>query len=261
MGTKVQKMKKATRKARKQNFKQMCKKVLLFPWKICKKAWALLVAACKHVWRLLCRVCAAIWNWLKSIDIVGMINLTLLVAIIVLFTSLIADFVCCNKCDKSGKANQSNVVNIAKKQPTETRKVVQRKFNTALPLRADPQTGITPKIKTVGVKKPQIVRELSVPANELPKQQKLSGDVIVEVHPASPVLQNGVVINGNLFIQNMRKYTLPCGAKIKGNLFIRNVDRLSFCGEFTVHGNIFVNRESSFGAIPQNAKIHGNIIL
>ena len=79
--------------------------------------------------------------------------------------------------------------------------------------------------------------------------------------PDSPVLYNGVIIDGNLFLQNMRKYTLPCGVKINGNLFIRNVDKLSFCGDFTVMGNIYVNRQSSFGPVPQSARVMGRVIL
>ena len=122
------------------------------------------------------------------------------------------------------------------------------------------QTILPYEFKTVDVKKPEIVKELSFPAEELP-QQNLSGDVIVDLMPSSPVLSNGVKIDGNLFVQNMRKYTLPCGAKINGHLFIRNVDKLSFCGEFTVNGNIYVNRQSSFGPLPSGARVRGQIIL
>ncbi|MBR5904197.1 MAG: hypothetical protein IKZ49_01530 [Alphaproteobacteria bacterium] len=243
MNNKTQKMKKATRNTRKKNIKQWLKKVITFPIRLCK----------------------AIWNWLKSIDIIGMINLTLLVAIIVLFSALIVDVL---RCDKySYYAHKNHVVmnadnkaktnNVVKK---DDRKVVQRKFNTALPIKMDKESGIKPQIKVVGVKKPVVVKELSLPASELPKQN-LAGDVIVDTYPSSPVLSNGVNIDGNLFIQNMRKYTLPCDANIEGNLFIRNVARLKFCGAFQVKGNIYVNRESSFGPIPSNAKIGGQVIL
>lgn len=225
--------------------------------------------AVKSVWKFICRLCNKVWNWLKSIDIVGMINLTLLVAIIVLVISLFSGFACCKKCDKSVKAAQNNVVSVVKPNKTVkkpvvnnnmNRKVVKRKFNVNLPIKADPQTNIKPQIKTVGVKKPMIVKELSFPANELPKQ-KLGGDVIIDTFRDATVLSNGVNINGNLFIQNMRKYTLPCGAVINGNLFIRNVEKLRFCGEFTVTGNIYVNRQSSFGPIPGNARVGGQVIL
>ena len=248
---KSQKIKKAARNTCKQNIKQWFKKVLSYP-----------VRAIKWLWNLLCRICRAIWNWLKSIDIVGMINLTLLVAIIVLFLSLITDFVRCNKCEKSANANKPNVV-MMQKENNDNRRVVQRKFSTTLPVqpvKIDEKTTITPKIRTIGVKKPEIVRELSVPANEFP-QQTLSGEVIVERGSNAPVLSNGVKVNGNLYIQNMNKYTIPCDAKINGHLFIRNVNKVNFCGKFKVNGNVYVNRESSFGPLPAGTKINGQIIL
>ena len=88
-----------------------------------------------------------------------------------------------------------------------------------------------------------------------------NGDVIVDTFRSATVLSNGVKVNGNLFIQNMRKYTLPCDAVINGNLFIRNVDHLKFCGTFTVTGNIYVNRQSAFGPIPCDARVGGQVIL
>ena len=241
---KTQKIKKATRKARNKNIKELAKKVIAWP-----------VRACKSV-----------WNWLKTIDVIGMINLTLLVAIIVLFSALIVDVLRCDKYSyyahknhvvmNNNNVKKVNVVNNNK----DNRKVVQRKFNTALPIKADKETGIKPQIKVVGVKKPVVIKELSVPATELPKQI-LSGDVIVDLYPSSPKLSNGVNINGNLFLQNMRKYTLPCDTVIEGHLFVRNVARLKFCGAFNVKGNIYVNRESSFGPVPSNAKIGGQVML
>ena len=247
---KSQKMKRATKNTRKQNIKQWFKKIISYP-----------IRAIKWLWNLLCRVCRAIWNWLKSIDIVGMINLTLLVAIIVLFLSLISDFVRCNKCNKAiASNNKSDVTMVQKSNAVDNRRVVKRKYSTVLPVKVDSETNITPKIRTIGVAKPEIVRELSVPANELP-QQTLSGDVIVERHPGAPVLSNGVKVNGNLYIQNMNKYTIPCDAKINGHLFIRNVHKVNFCGKFKVNGNVYVNRESSFGPLPAGTKINGQIIL
>ncbi len=251
--SKTEKMKKATSKTRWGNFKQWCKKIILFP-----------IRAIKWLWRLICRICRAIWNWLKSIDIVGMVNLTLLVAIIVLFVSLISNFVCCKKLSQKVVANNVATTQIAKGANVSDRKVVKRKYTnasaTVLPIKVNSETNIRPQIRTIGVEKPEVVAELSIPAAELP-QQVLSGDVIVERAPNSPILSNGVKIDGNLFIQNMRKYTLPCDAKINGHLFIRNVQKLSFCGKFKVNGNVYVNRESSFGAFPEGAKINGQIIL
>lgn len=253
---KSHKMKTASRKARKQTFKQYCKKIIMFP-----------IRAIKWLWRQLCHICRAIWNWLKSIDIVGMINLTLLVAIIVLFSALINNVICCNKCDKNVAyiRKDAGATQITNKNVVDNRRVVKRQFSTVLPVKpvvidANANTTIRPQIRTIGVKKPEIVRELSLPSNELPKQV-LGGDVIIERHPASPILSNGVRVDGNLYIQNMNKYTIPCDAKINGHLFIRNVNKLKFCGKFTVNGNIYVNRESSFGPLPDGTKINGQIIL
>lgn len=237
---KSQKMNRAARRTRWENFKYKLKRIITFPW----------------------RVCCAVWNWLKKIDVVGMVNLTLLVVIILLFSSLIVDLVRYQRCPMYKRIkSDNNVVTVMKNDSvSDSRKVVKRTFSTTLPVKADKKTNITPKIKTIGVKKPQIVKEVSLPVEELP-QQSLSGDVIVTVDSSSPILYNGAKINGNLIIQNMRKYTLPCGVKINGHLFIRNVERLSFCGGFTVNGNIYVNRQSSFGALPNGTKINGQIIL
>jgi len=241
---KTQKMKKAARKNRIKNCVAWLKKIVLLPWR-----------AIKAVWRFICRVCRKIWNWLKEINIVGMINLTLLVAIIVLCSAMISVV----WGEKSSQTTKSNVV-VTTDSYNANRKVVQRNFNTDLPMRADPETGITPKIKVVGVKKPVVDTNLSVPAKDLPKQT-LYGDVVVDTYPNAAILRNGVNVNGNLYIQNMRKYTLPCGAKISGNLFVRNVEKLSFCGAFTVKGNIYVTHRSSFGAIPQDSFVGGQVIL
>ena len=257
---KTQTMKKATRQTRKNTFWQWVKKIILFP-----------IRAIKWLWRLICRVCRAIWNWLKSIDIIGMINLTLLVAIIVLFLSLISNVVCCKKYANANVANANANVVTANSESNQrlnandnNRRVVKRKYTnaTVLPVKVDAQdvNVVRPQIRTIGVEKPEIVTELATPANELPKQV-LSGDVIVERHPSSPVLSNGAKIDGNLFIQNMQKYTIPCDVKINGHLFIRNVAKVNFCGKFKVNGNIYVNRESSFGPLPEGTKINGQIIL
>ena len=240
-------IKKSARKVRKATFKQNVKKCAKYVWQ-----------GIKNVWNFIYRMFRAFWNWLKSIDIIGMINLTLLVAIIVLFVSLITDVVRCNDCEKIAKSNKSEVVVLQKQN--DPRRVVQRKYKTVVPVKVDNQTNIKPKIRTVGVAKPEIIPELSLPAKELP-QQVLGGDVIIERHPASPVLSNGVKVNGNLYIQNMRKYTIPCDAKINGHLFIRNVSMVNFCGKFKVNGNVYVNRGSSFGPLPEGTKINGKIIL
>ena len=249
MNNKSKKINRATRQTKWEIFKHRVKRIITFPW----------------------RVCCAIWNWLKSIDVVGMINLTLLVIIILLFSFLVIDIVRCRRCpavrvvnntaEITTNATKNESVNVRSKgeNKADNYKVTKRVFKTSLPLKADKKTNIKPKIRTIGVSKPEIVKEASFAPDELP-QQTLSGDVIVDVNPASPILSNGVKINGNLIIQNMRKYTIPCDAKINGHLFVRNA-RINFCGKFTVNGNIYVNRGSAFGSLPSDAKINGQIVL
>ena len=205
---------------------------------------------------------------MKSIDIIGMINLTLLVAIIVLFLSLISNIVCCKKYATANNNNVPTTTQVAdkwaKQKTTDNRRVVKRKYTnvTVLPVKVDvaDKNVVRPQIRTIGVEKPEIVTELATPASELP-QQVLGGDVIVERAPNSPILSNGARIDGNLFIQNMRKYTMPCDVKINGHLFIRNVQKVNFCGKFKVNGNVYVNRESAFGPFPEGTKINGQVIL
>ena len=90
---------------------------------------------------------------------------------------------------------------------------------------------------------------------------KIYGDIIIESREEAIVLKNGAHIRGNLYLQNMYKYVLPCDIKIEGNLFLRDLNMLHFCGRFTITGNIYVTPNSSFGPIPRDAYLGGQIIL
>ena len=87
------------------------------------------------------------------------------------------------------------------------------------------------------------------------------GDTVIDHHDMTTVLQNGAHVRGNLYIQDLRKYTLPCNIVIDGNLILRDVNMLNFCGDFTVRGNIYVSPRSSFGPVPSTARIGGQVIL
>ena len=91
--------------------------------------------------------------------------------------------------------------------------------------------------------------------------ETMYGDVIIESRGDAKLLNNGTQINGNLYLQNMRKYVLPCDIKITGNMFIRDVTMLQFCGDFEITGNIYVSPRSSFGPIPRTARLGGQVIL
>jgi len=242
------KMKNASRKAQRRGFWMTVKKILLFPWRVIKA-----------IWRFIVRVCRAIWKWLKSIDIVGMINLTLLVAIIVLFSCLISNFVCCTRCnrDNARSAKNTTVLSVPKNKYNDNRKVVPRKVELISQNNFGKNPGFfSPDIDADAKKKDQV----SVTSESMPRQN-LYGDVVVDMYPNAPILSDGVIVDGNLYVQNMRKYTLPCNMKVTGHLFVRNVEKLSFCGAFTVKGNIYVNRQSAFGPIPRSARVGGQVML
>ncbi|MCQ2599630.1 MAG: hypothetical protein MJ187_04650 [Alphaproteobacteria bacterium] len=204
-----------------------------------------------------------IWQWIRCIDLIGLVNLTLLVAIIVLFSMLIIDIVNCR--------NVSNVVNTKSVQEIEitnnkhprivVRPVVNKKIkngnnitNNTLPINRNP---ITRKYTSAPI---------SVGKTN-PNQQRIyrstihmiNGDVIVDRGNAT--LKNNDHITGHLYLQNMRKYTLPCNIIIDGDLYLRDVTMLQFCGDFIIRGNIYVSPRSSFGPIPRTARLGGQVIL
>lgn len=244
------KMKNGARDTREQDGWDILKEILLFPWRVIKA-----------VWRFIVRICRAIWKWLKSIDVVGMVNLTLLVAIIVLFSCLISNFIRCGRCNRDSASHAKSVTAVAVPQNkyNDKRNVVPRRVE--IDSEFDQKNGVATADKTVeNQRNSDAVDQVSITSESLPRQN-LYGDVIVDMYPSAPVLSDGAVVDGNLYIQNMRKYTLPCNMKITGHLFVRNVERLKFCGAFTVKGNIYVNRQSSFGPIPRGSYVGGQVRL
>ena len=213
-----------------------------------------------RVWDVICRparaitnVARKIWAWIRSIDLIGLVNLTLLVAIIVLFSMLIIDIIGCRQKsivvigDAPSVAIQANRPNITVSNDVELGNAYRR---ANLPMRRDPATR-----KFIGA-------PISVNLyTKTPAPRTIQGDVMIDRNPDSPLLSEGVHIYGDLYLQNMRKYTLPCGTVVHGNLFLRDVDMLQFCGDFTITGNIYVSPRSSFGPIPSTARLGGQIIL
>ena len=185
------------------------------------------------------------WKWVRGVDLVGLVNTTLLVAIIVLFSMLIIDIVGCNR---------KQVVVVAKTVPVVEQVTVSKKTVT-LPIKNDKKQkmlNVVPVSKAeVEIVKKQTARQGST----------LMGDVIIDSRGAGAMLQCGTQVNGNLYLQNMRKYTLPCDIRINGNLFLRDVNMLQFCGDFVVTGNIYVSPRSSFGPIPKTARVGGHVVL
>ena len=219
------------------------------------------------VWKVICwpfkkiaKICGRIWNWICGINLIGLVNCALLVAIIVLFSMLIMDIVACNK---------KQVVIVAKPVTPTTEQVTVSEDSapyeinlkrTVLPIKTDSVTRkkSAEAINVVPVKKAevQIAKQQTAKQNE-----KFWGDVIIDSRAAGAILHSGATVNGNLYLQDMRKFVLPCGIRINGNLFLRDVNMLQFCGDFVVTGNIYVSPRSSFGPIPKTARVGGHVIL
>lgn len=216
----------------------------------------------RRVWNIICwpfrafwRLCKRIWKWLCDIELVGMVNLTLLVAIIVLFSMLIIDVLNWRGCEKNA-APRAIVKNTAP-QIVVTDEIAPA-TTQLLPLPHDKQTG-----KMIG--RPISVLptpEPDVSTTQIARQDNnLYGDVIVDTRASASLLKQGTHIQGSLFLENMRKYVLPCDIVIEGDLHLRDINMLQFCGDFTITGNIYVSPRSSFGPIPSTARLGGYVIL
>ncbi len=207
-----------------------------------------------RVWDLICRpfkwmgrMGGRVWAWLRSVDLIGMVNLTLLVSIIILFSMLIIDIY------RGGKKTVvvvdadavpvviSDTPQVAVTNSAAPRHVTARPVRTTLPLRRD---GVVAR-----------------PTNNSAMRYTVTGDVVVNGRGDGHMLTNDIRVQGNVYLQNMRKYVLPCNAYIDGHLFLRDVNMLQFCGDFVVTGNIYVSRRSSFGPIPSTARLGGQVIL
>ena len=228
-------------------------RVLLWPFRaigfVCRFIYDTIAAVVSWILGLLVAACVAIWTWLCTINIVGLINLTLILAIILLFSFLIIDF---TRCRFGAGMNAP-----AKTVPVETSKttVSNGALTTTLPLRRGENARITEPVNIVGAEPSR------APVLRKRNDGKIYGDIIIESRGDAIILKNNAHIRGNLYIQHMRKYTLPCGIKIEGNLFLRDLNMLQFCGPFDISGNIYVSPRSSFGPIPYNSRLGGQIIL
>lgn len=210
----------------------------------------------KRVWNKISNWFKSFWNWLKGINLVALMNLALLSAIIVLFSMLILDI---TKQDNTRvvvlpQSTKYTVASEFKAPTTDTRRVKPR---AVLPLRQNET-----KSKTIGFVHIVKTRPAPIIIQNIPCQNNvLMSDTVINSRYTATVLKNGTQVNGNLYIQDMRKYTLPCNVVVNGDLILRNTGILNFCGGFTVHGNIYVSPRSSFGPLPRDARIGGHVIL
>ena len=252
---KKQQIKRATKRV--QNNKKIVKKTRKSQfW---KKAWGIIC----WPFRMLARGLKWIWKWLCGLNVVGLVNLTLLASIIVLFSMLIIDFTKCSRDAVVIVRNNTAQTAVLPSENAAKRNVVARPVKpvtNALPMKRNVKTRevINEPIVVAPAKPcPTLVNQIA----KVNKENKIMGDVVIDSRGAATAIEHNTKIQGNLYLQNMRKYTLPCGVRVNGNLFLRDVNMLQFCGEFTVTGNIYVSPRSSFGPIPATARLGGYVIL
>ncbi|MBO4700223.1 MAG: hypothetical protein J5620_00550 [Alphaproteobacteria bacterium] len=212
-----------------------------------------ITAILSWIWDLLVWVLRTIWVWLCGINLIGLINLALLIAIIVLCAMLVISMVNCKKPIVVNTAS-ANKVTVEATQKVESADTTDNK-NIPLPIRRDARGDMQKPINVVPAK------PCDNPALRPQGDGRIYGDVIIESRGERIMLRNGTRIRGNLYLQRMHKYVLPCNVVVEGNVFLRDVNLLQFCGPFTVTGNIYVSPRSSFGPIPYNARLGGQIIL
>ena len=219
-----------------------------------KRVWNILCVPFKFIAKILCRI----WNWICSLNLVGLVNTALLVAIIVLFSMLIIDISGCKK---------EQIIIVPENVPVTKQVVVTeepaphvaRMRNMTLPLKNSKNSAqVAEPVNVVPVKKAEAA---AVKKQVAQQNNKFWGDVIVDSRASGAMLKNNSQINGNLYLQNMRKYVLPCDIRINGNLFLRDVNMLQFCGDFVITGNIYVSPKSSFGPVPKTARLGGQVVL
>lgn len=208
-------------------------------------------------WDLLVWVLRTIWVWLCGINLIGLINLALLIAIIVLCSMLVISIMNNRKSVFFNNATANNLNRVPVESTVATQKSEQQASvkEVPLPIRRDVHGDMQKPISVVSTK------PCNNPTLRPQGDGRIYGDVIIESRSERIMLKNGARIRGNLYLQRMRKYVLPCNVVIEGNLFLRDVNMLQFCGPFTVTGNIYVSPKSSFGPLPYNARLGGQVIL
>ncbi len=212
------------------------------------------------IWDLLVWLLRTIWAWICGINLVGLINLALLIAIIVLCSLLIISLMNNRKSIFFNNAtatdvNKVTVEAVQKTEESDAEKLASENKNIPLPIRRDARGDMQKPINVVSTK------PCNNPTLRPQGDGRIYGDVIIESRGERIMLRNGARIRGNLYLQRMRKYVLPCNVVVEGDVFLRDVNLLQFCGPFTITGNIYVSPRSSFGPIPYNSKLGGQIIL
>ena len=221
------------------------------------------------LWRLICRFFRWLWRLICGINIIGLLNVVLLIAIIVLCSMLIIDIINCYRkpvvivADPVPASAINQVVDVPVVAEPAIQPVSQASVRRELPktVSLPIKRSRTHNMATEPVRVVPARRDIVAERQTAKIGNTMYGDIIIDSRGAATMLHNGSEIQGNLYLQNLRKYVLPCDIKITGNLFVRDVNMLQFCGDFDITGNIYVTPTSSFGPIPRGSHLGGQVIL
>jgi hypothetical protein len=204
-----------------------------------------------RAWRWIKRQAGRFWSWVKRDRLVAF-NILLLALLCAMLIFMLSQVRCRN--DKSAPAAQP-----AASQRAASRSVYQGRPTIVVSRNSEPLV----RAKVSAQKQRSVQKVITLPIKrEIPVAKKaISGTIVIDGRGRNIKLPPMASISGDLFLQNLRTYTLPCGTRINGDLYLRNVALLKFCGCFEVVGNIYVSRSSSFGPIPKDAYLGGQIVF
>ncbi|MDR3208352.1 MAG: hypothetical protein LBT45_00720 [Rickettsiales bacterium] len=211
-----------------------------------------------RAWGWLGRQAAAFWRYLRGLDKLVFFNIALLLLVCMMLFIMFGQV---SKAKKTAPRRAPAPQHVSTGRPAYGRDGRVRRFERPMLVvsrNSEPMETLVPR-------RPRIVwqKNITLPLRrEAPVVRKtVSGTLMIDGRGRKEKLPSMTTINGDLVLQNLRTFTLPCGTRVNGNLMLRNVRLLKFCGYFDIAGDIFVSSDSSFGPIPKNAYLGGQVIF
>jgi hypothetical protein len=223
----------------------------------------------KHIWKKMgAKIKAASkksWAWIKSRDLATTTNVAMLVLVVVMLVVLINVAQQNNLIMSSvNNAQKAEVVqNDAQVKKIAAKKAKIRVATVQATVSINEESGKTAIV--LPLKKVVKVYDTVPTKIEVKNVRRQTNNEWLQTEEVIRPVQKRKIdsmetIKGNLYVQNMNSYTIPCGTRVMGNLIVRNVKNLKFCDCFEVMGNMYIGRGTAFGPIPADAKIHGQIV-
>jgi len=206
------------------------------------------------------------WRYLRGLDKLAYINIVLLALLCAMFCAMYVRVDGAKKRPHRHGAGYTLTERTGVYDLTERARRPNRPTVVVVSRRAVESPA--PKIKRIGAPTMAArVRTITLPIRpgairEMPAARKtVNGNIVIDGRGRNTAISPMTTVNGNLYLQNLNAWTLPCGTRVNGHLFVRDVKWLKFCGCFDVRGNIYVSANSAFGAIPRDASLGGRIIF